>query len=323
MKNWITFILFLVIQPGTLSSQDLNETPFVTLSAENDFFSFPGGATDRYYTNGVRIDYSFTKEGRKFPSSLLVKISEDKNVFSCGLAQYMFTPSQIDVESVQYNDRPYAGALFLIHSLSSYDYTKKIKLTSEFYLGVMGPLSLAAETQTAVHRLFDDTSPEGWKNQLPNDIVINYNLHLEKELVYVPRKLFVTGIIETFSGTLYNSMGAGFSLKLGRVNHFAGEKTGGQAGKHKSQLYVMLKPAVRAIYFNALLQGGVITNAKKSGDGYMLDKDQVEKINVFTEAGIVYARPKLAVTLSQKMRTAQFKGGNAVEFGSISVAFKL
>lgn len=319
MKKWITVIFFLVIHSGTLLSQGLNETPFVSLSAENDLFSFPGGATDRYYTNGVRIDYFFSKEGRKFPSSLLIKISEGKNVYSWGLAQYMFTPSQIDVETVQYNDRPYAGALFAIHSLNSYDDSKKIKLTSEFYLGVIGPLSLAEETQIAVHRWFNYTRPEGWKNQVPNDIVINYNLRLEKEIVYVPQKLFITGIVETFSGTLYTSMGAGFSLKLGKVNNFFEEKT----GKNKSQLYVIFKPTVRAIYYNALLQGGIITNAKKSNEGYTLNKDEIERINVFTEAGIVYARPKLTFMLLQKMRTASFKGGNSLEFGSISIAFKI
>lgn len=70
-----------------------------------------------------------------------------------------------------------------------------------------------------------------------------------------------------------------------------------------------------------MLQGGIITNTKKSNEGYFLNKDQVEKINVFTEAGIVYARPKLTFMLLQKMRTAQFKGGNAVEYGNISIAF--
>ncbi|MEO9003814.1 MAG: lipid A deacylase LpxR family protein [Ginsengibacter sp.] len=271
----------------------------------------------------MRLDYFFKKENNHFPSSLLLKISEDKNVFSWGLAQYMFTPSQIDVETVQYNDRPYAGTLLAIHSLNSYDYSKKIKLTSEFYLGAMGPLSLAKETQITVHGLFNYTKPEGWKNQVPNDIIINYNLRLEKEMVYVPQKLFITGIIETYTGTLYDAMGAGFSMRIGKVNSFFEEKTEDHSEKKKSQLYVILKPTVRVIYYNALLQGGIITNIKKSHDGYILNKDQVERINVFTEAGIVYTRPKMNISLIQKMRTAPFKGGNAIEVGSISIAFKL
>ena len=323
MKKWITVIIFLAIHSGALMSQGLEDAPYLSMSLENDLFSFPGGSTDRYYTNGMRIDYFFKKESRKFPSSLLLKISEDKNIYSWGLAQYMFTPSQIDIETVQYDDRPYAGALFAIHALNSYDYSKKIKLTSEFYVGVIGPLSLAEKTQIAIHGLFNYTKPEGWKNQVPNDIIINYNLRLEKEIVYIPEKLFITGIIETLTGTLYNSMGAGFSLRVGRINNFLEEKTESNTREKKSQFYVTLKPTVRVIYYNALLQGGVITNSKKSPDGYMLNKDQIERINVFTEAGITYTRPKMNISLMQKMRTAPFKGGNAVEFGSISIAFKL
>ena len=323
MKKWIIIGFLLVIHPGLLLAQNLDETSYINLSMENDLFNFRGEATDRYYTNGVRLDYFYKKENKKFPSSLLLKISEDKNIYSWGLAQYMFTPSQIDITAVQYNDRPYAGALFAIHSLNSYDYSKKIKLTSEFYLGVMGPLSLAEETQTWVHGLFNYTKPEGWANQIPNDIIINYNLRLEKELVYVPQKLFVTGTIETFNGTLYNSMGGGFSMRIGKVNNFFEEKPESSSAKKKSQLYLILKPTVRVIYYNALLQGGIITNMKKSHEGYILNKDQIERINVFTEAGIVYESSKISIKLIQKLRTAPIKGGNAMEVGNISIGFKL
>lgn len=322
MKCWITTGVLLSIFSGSLLAQNM-ETPYLNLSVENDLFVFKGNATDRYYTNGVRIDYFYQKEKRKFPSSLLLKISDDRNVYGWGLAQDMFTPSRIDIPTVQYNDRPYAGALFAIHSLSSYDYIKKIKVSSELYLGVIGPLSLAEETQIWVHRIFNYTKPEGWKNQVPNDIIINYNLQVEKEMIYVPGKLFVTGTMETFTGTLYNAMGAGFIVRLGRVSNFPEQKSESIPVKKKSQLYVILKPTVRVIYYNALLQGGIITNIGKSAEGYRLNKDQIERINVFTEAGIVYERPGINVTLKQKMRTAPVKGGNALEVGNLSISFKL
>lgn len=323
MKKWIIMIVSLFLYFGTIKSQVLEEAPYINLTTENDLFSFPGGTTDRYYTNGVRLDYFYKNESRKFPSTLLLEISDNRNVYSWGLAQYMFTPSRIDIETIQYNDRPYAGALFAIHSLNSYDYSKKIKLTSELNLGVIGPLSLAEEAQIAVHSLFNYTRPEGWRNQVPNDIIINYNLRMEKEIAYVPDKLFITGIIETFTGTLYNAMGAGFSLRVGSVNNFLEEKTESKKRGNKSHFYVTLKPTIRAIYFNALLQGGLITNKKKTHEGYILNKDQIERVNVFTEAGIVYTRPKMNISLMQKMRTAPVKGANAIEVGSVSIAFKL
>ena len=322
MKKQIIIIIISMLIPGLLMSQT-KEAGFISLSAENDLFVFKGDATDRYYTNGVRLDYYFNMKKRKFPSSLLLKISEDKNIYRWGIAQYMFTPSRIDIPTIQYNDRPYAGTLFAIHSLSSYDYSKRLKATSEIYLGVMGPLSLAEETQIWVHNLFNYTRPEGWKNQVSNDIVLNYNLRLEKEVIYIKDKLFVTGTLETFNGTLYNAMGAGFVLRVGHIDYFLDLENEPHIEKKKSRIYVVLKPTLRVIYYNALLQGGFITNIKEEHKGYILSKDQIERLNVFAEAGIVYERPKMRIVMKQKMRTAPIRNGNALEIGNISLGFKL
>lgn len=322
MKKWVTIgVLFLILANSVLAQNA--EVSFINLSVENDLFIFKGDATDRYYTNGVRLDYFYESKKRKFPSSLLLKISEDKNIYGWGIAQYMFTPSRIDIPDIQYNDRPYAGTFFAIHSLSSYDYSKKLKVTSELYFGVMGPLSLAEETQIWVHGLFNYTKPEGWKNQVPNDIVINYNLRLEKEMIYVPEKLFVTGTLETYNGTLYNAMGAGFILRAGRVSNFFDPQSKFSSDKKKARFFVVLKPTLRVIYYNALLQGGIITNISDSHKGYILNKDQIERLNVFAEAGLVYEHPKMKIMFMQKMRTAPIKNGNALEVGNVSLGVKL
>lgn len=300
----------------------MSNRPFLSLESENDLFSFPGGGTDRYYTNGLRLDYNFRKQRNQFPTSIMLKISDGKKVFGWGLAQYIFTPSRIDIETTQDSDRPYAGALFGIHSMNSYDNSKRIKLTSEFFWGVIGPLSFAEETQTAVHKVIQSPIPRGWKYQVLNDIILNYNLRLEKEMIYVPGKVFVTGIVETYAGTLYDAMGAGFAMRVGKINSLWNEDANDEQTR-KSQLYLVFKPTLRAIYFNALLQGGVIRSITKSDQGYVLDKDSIERINVFTEAGITYSTPGFSVSVLQKMRSAPFKGGNALEFGSIRIAFTL
>jgi lipid A 3-O-deacylase len=294
------------------------------ISFENDFLNFRGDGTDRYFTNGLRIDYFVKKQKINFPSSLLFKISTDKNLYSWGVAQYMFTPSRIDVADIQYNDRPYAGALVAIHSLSSFDYTNRLKLSSQLFLGVMGPMSLAKETQIFVHSTFNYPRPKGWDNQVPNDIIINYNIQLEKELIYIPGKLLISGNIETFNGTLYNAMGAGFMMKAGKISNYYRESNADNIKKkNATHLYVFMSPAARVIYSNALLEGGIITNINQVHKGYILNKDQIERLNVFADVGVIYERPKFGLAIIQKMRTSDFKGGNAMEVGSISLNFKL
>lgn len=88
----------------------------------------------------MRIDYFYTKNRKpKFPSSFLLNISDDNNnIYGLGIAQFMFTPKNIAVPDIQYNDRPYSGALYGILSLQSINSSQKIKVTSEIRFGVIG-----------------------------------------------------------------------------------------------------------------------------------------------------------------------------------------
>src|SRR5690625_2400200 len=132
LKISIPVLFLLLIVPVVLPAQ-VDFASSLHISAENDFFVMKGDATDRYYTNGVRVDYYFKQKKRNFPSTLLLKIGEDRNIYSLGIAQYMFTPAEIGVSTIQYGDHPYAGALFGVYSLFSYDFSKRIRVNSEIY----------------------------------------------------------------------------------------------------------------------------------------------------------------------------------------------
>lgn len=319
-------LLLLANLANNVSAQASNEKHSLRILWDNDYINVRGDGTDRYYTNGVRLDYFYTKKQKaKFPSSLLLNISkENNNIFGWGLAQFMFTPRNIDVADIQYNDRPYAGALYGIHSLQSIDKIKKIKVTSEIRFGVIGPLSFAKETQTWVHNAFNYTKPLGWHNQVPNDIILNYNISIEKQMLQPSKNLLVVGIIETFSGTTYNAAGAGFMLRAGKFNNYFDNISVSQKNnKSKSQLYVFMKPAIRVVLSNALLQGGLINQISPQSTGYVLSKDQVERLIVLYDVGVTFEKPKYSVTITQKFIGAEFKGQYTQEFGNLTMQFKL
>jgi lipid A 3-O-deacylase len=324
--NVFTGLLLLVTYANYTNAQPVNEKHSLRILWDNDFINVRGDGTDRYYTNGMRIDYFYTKKQKaKFPSSLLLNISDDNNnIYGWGLAQFMFTPRNIAVPDIQYNDRPYAGALYSIHSLQSIDKNKKIKVTSEIGLGVIGPLSFAKETQTWAHRVINYTKPEGWHNQVPNDIILNYNISIEKQILQPSKNLLVVGIIETFSGTTYNAAGAGFMLRVGKFNNYFDNISLSQKNnKSKSQLYVFMKPAIRVVLSNALLQGGLINQISPQNTGYVLSKDQIERLIVLYDVGVTFERPKYSVTITQKFIGAEFKGQYTQEFGNFTMHFKL
>lgn len=317
-------VLLAVIHGNNAITQPINSKHSLRILWDNDFINVRGDGTDRYYTNGMRIDYFYTKQKKvKFPSSLLLNISDDNNnVYGWGLAQFMFTPKNIAVPDIQYNDRPYAGALYSIHSLQSIDKIKKIKVTSEIRLGVIGPLSFAKETQTWAHRVINYTKPLGWHNQVPNDLILNYNIRIEKQMLQASKKILLVGIFETFSGTTYNAAGAGFMLKVGKFNNYFDDISAAQTKRNKAQLYVFMRPVARVVLSNALLQGGLLNQLCPQSNGYVLSKDQIERVVVLYDVGITFEKPKYSITISQKSIGAEFKGQYTQEYGSLLIQVK-
>lgn len=317
-------ILFAVIIT-TVNAQSANEKHSFRILWDNDYINVRGDGTDRYYTNGIRLDYFYTKRQKaKFPSSLLLNISGDNNnIYGVGMAQFMFTPRNINVADIQYNDRPYAGVLFSVHSLQSVDKSKNTKVTSEIRLGVIGPLSFAKETQKWVHSAFNYIKPLGWHNQVPNDIILNYNISLEKQMFRPSKKILVIGNIETYSGTVYNAASVGFMVRLGRFDNYLEDVSESHLNeKRRIQLSVFMKPTARVVLSNALLQGGLINQIRSEKKGYTLSKDQIERIVVLYDVGVIFEKQKYRVTISQKFIGPEFKGQYTQEFGNLVVEYK-
>ncbi|OIQ84561.1 hypothetical protein GALL_336290 [mine drainage metagenome] len=161
-----------------------------TLRFENDLFA----GTDRNYTNGVAIALaSHDLEGRLRPDCLpgplrlyarfLGRFDPDfRNNAGAAQAtqnvvlrfgQAMYTPEDRTRTDVIPDDRPYAGLLYLGMAWNRRflpgDSRYEILDTRELTLGVIGPLSLAEQSQNLVHDLRGIDRFNGWGHQLHNE----------------------------------------------------------------------------------------------------------------------------------------------------------
>lgn len=129
---------------------------------ENDVFA----GTDRYYTNGMKLTWvsPFAPADRTDPSA--------RSAFSLSFGQNIYTPYDIERKDLIEDDRPYAGILYL--SLALQRKKGRTMNTYEFLLGVVGPSSLAGQTQRFIHSLYLGTKPNGWDHQLKNEVVIDF-----------------------------------------------------------------------------------------------------------------------------------------------------
>ncbi|MEM6811454.1 MAG: lipid A deacylase LpxR family protein [Pseudomonadota bacterium] len=155
----------------------LKDESFWNLSIENDLF---GGGTDQYYTSGVRLSYFdvnttvpvfIDKIAEAFPT---FDVNETTSTYF-SIGQNIFTPDNIEVSSLQQDDRPYAGFLYGSIGLASIENNHIDDF--ELSLGIVGPAAFGEETQKFIHEnISNSPEPLGWDNQLENEpgLILSY-----------------------------------------------------------------------------------------------------------------------------------------------------
>ncbi|MEX0914984.1 MAG: lipid A deacylase LpxR family protein [Wenzhouxiangellaceae bacterium] len=87
------------------------------------------------------------------------------------IAQNMQTPDEISRREVILDDVPYVGMLGWANAFIAFN---DDELTGfQTLLGWVGDLTLAEEAQSAAHKVTGATSPNGWRNQLDNEPLLN------------------------------------------------------------------------------------------------------------------------------------------------------
>lgn len=139
----------------------------VQVFIENDMLA----RTDRYYTNGMKIGLGAPLAALQLPAkSLLDWIAPEKDHINLGLfvGQNMYTPRKITVAAPQPDDRPWAAWLYL-GGVAQRALGNRLD-TAEVDVGVVGPAALGRQVQSDWHRLIGSPQPQGWANQIPNEV---------------------------------------------------------------------------------------------------------------------------------------------------------
>ena len=145
---------------------------------ENDSLKLAGKATDRWYTSGVRLGWSSAEGWLPEPlawvdNGLAGLLGPANARWRFDLGQNFFTPDDKRRRNPDPRDRPYAGILYGTIGLDRRTWNTLDRFEAQ--LGVIGPASLARDTQIFVHRIIDDPRPQGWGRQLRNEPVFNLN----------------------------------------------------------------------------------------------------------------------------------------------------
>lgn len=126
----------------------------------------------------------------------------------------MITPRDIEIADPDEGELPYAGLLFFNSTYISVarEYSDKLSTV----IGIVGPASLAEESQKFVHEMIGAAEPLGRDTQLDNEVVFQFSLaRVWRTWVSASggSDLLLDG--EASLGTISSSASAGLTLRFG------------------------------------------------------------------------------------------------------------
>ncbi|MCX6251342.1 MAG: lipid A deacylase LpxR family protein [Bacteroidetes bacterium] len=315
--------LFSTIENGNFPSMiTLSRERFLQINFDNDILD----NTDRFFTNGIRFDF-ISPLMQQYPLSRLMVPYWGKgmNYYGISLVQDMYTPSTTKLGGILYGDRPYAAYLFVGNFKITNDELKKFRQTSELDLGIIGPYSMGDFVQKTFHNNVPTNSePLGWEYQIKNDVVVNYNINLEKGVLSLRN---FEGVINANGaiGTLYTNIGAGFMIRTGFFNPYFNNLgisrqlfSEGKSYRH-TQLFLSLKTTGKMVGYDATLEGGVFNR----NSAYMISSGSVSRLVFQSSASVKFTFGGFSYSIEQFVLSPEFHNGWWHKWVHMNLAFCL
>lgn len=287
---------------------NINNSRYVRFNYGNDYFT----ATDYYLTQTVLLEFAHP-ELRKNPLTKLM--SQPKNYqlkFGLAAEQNGYTPTDYVPKEILYGDRPFAGTLSLKTFVVATDTLRKQRISTSLNVGVLGPLAGAGDIQTYIHERTPNAVPQGWPNQIANDIVLNYCLSYERQLFALSNYLNLSATGMAKAGTISTKASVGLTLMGGIFNNPYNSLV---SKKKRVQVYVYDHPELNAVAYDATLQGGLFNRSSP----YTIPAADVNRVVFRNNFGIVGKFGNVYLEYYQSFMTKEFATGLDMKNGGIQI----
>jgi hypothetical protein len=243
---------------GAEDTDDVKQTRsldgYISFAWENDLYY----QHDYYFTNGFQIDFFHNRLKQSPIHRLLIsngRKGDGLNWSGLQLRQEIFTPRDLAMDTVSSGDHPYSSTLTLAQVSVLNLPGRQMRIVTGLRVGVLGPASLGFKTQELAHSVSNPSRPpQGWDYQVRNDLILNYDIQVEKGFFTKGSSIFgVRGMGRL--GTLHTDLEAGLWFRIdarkGYFNRF------GPSGKPGFNVVFSLSANTRYVFYDATLQGGV------------------------------------------------------------------
>jgi lipid A 3-O-deacylase len=308
---------------------------------ENDMFSGHrslnrNAESDRWYTNGLK--FIATECPRKpeprlggAPMSGLAEFFLGaSHQFGYTVGQLIYTPENLDLVQPQPTDRFWGGYAYVGSVAQGTRADGNIE-TLEVDVGVLGPLSLAEEAQTLIHKVRKFNIPQGWGNQLRTEPTLNahylrmYGGGHKPELIKGHLKGDVVPHYGVAIGTVFNYVHGGATFRIG--DNLDAAPAGsieipslGGVQPYKKRWNVFLRVDLRITAYNAFIDGGMFR-----GDPHPTQVE-LRPLTYMLNRGLSFETDDWRFTILFNRRSREFNnlpGSRSVHsFGTINFEYK-
>jgi len=335
-KNSGVLLLFVLVcgQTAAAESDDrkLFNNEYWSIQLENDFFASSG---DRYYTHGTMVSLLLMEE----PPGWLKRVAQlfpayqtdgAINGVNYTIGQKIFTPNDTNSAVFMENDRPYAGYLYSSAALLSRVDQNNLFETGnllEFTVSVVGPVAFGKEVQTTFHDIIGIGSPQGWNNQLKNEIGLGFSYSRFWRVIQPVLDSFNVGIIPQLTaavGNIYTYAAVGTMFRLGTRLDNDLSPPSIKPGFPGIPLFIVEKQY--SWYFFAGAETRIVgRNLFLDGNTFQ-ESHSVEKESVVGDIqfGFVFRVGNLRLSLSNMHRTKEYKTQkDDTHYGAINISIAM
>lgn len=292
---------------NNVSFRDIDTNSYFRFSYDNDYF----GQSDYYYSQGFGFELFHPSFKGNLVNFIFPKLKTNKHGLS--FEHFIFTPRTITSDSIIPGDRPYAAGILLKFSLISTDSIHKSRLSSALSIGAIGPGAFGQEMQDGFHQYIGSVKTKGWDYQIRNDLLLNYELAYEQQLLRLQDYFALHSEITARLGTVNTNVSGGFSGVLGLIN------SPYQKQNRKFIAYVYGQAQCTLIGYDATLQGGLINRDSP----YTISSNDITRITVQQNFGIVVQWKRFYLEYTRSWLTKEFRSGESHHYGGVRVGYEL
>jgi len=307
---------------------------------ENDLFA----GTDNNYTNGIKLswvsanlaDYindpclpKWVRQLNRFSQTLQPGAFETRNMV-VSFGQSMYTPTDNARSDLIANDRPYAGWLYLGFAYNARNAREMD--TVEIDIGMVGPASLARQSQNTIHDWRGIDRFNGWDNQLNNELGIQFVKERKNKVLVISRadapKIDAITHYGFSLGNVKTYLNAGLEMRIGsylpddfgtspiRPASDSNAPLPINAARRLSNggIHAFVGVDARAVAHNIFLDGNTFSNSHSVAKEYLVGD---------VSAGIAWQWVGGKITYAQYWRSKEFRQQKDTQsFGSLTLSLE-